>query len=332
MKSRCATSTSPTPLCARHLRQLLHDGPGDPGRRGQNPRWVPAISSATFASIGAHVGTQAAAEAARVIFRFGLWPAALDLWGIAPTDPRAKEWDDGELAGRTTGDAGAGAAGIAGDRGEGTCPQRGDRGHGARLFPLGLVAGDFYDCRATMDGRHRRPGVRSGGGEFFASIVPASNFRRPTTTDRHRLHVDVRHVGPRRDRARNRRVAHRKSVQRVRMRQALVPEIVLGQAQGGFAMGVGYALLETLPPYEDGPGNGKWNLGEYVIARGSDLPLHDLEIEVLPPVESEEPPKGMAEVVMVPVVPALLNAIYDATGHRFRSLPVTQVMMQGVLK
>jgi CO/xanthine dehydrogenase Mo-binding subunit len=47
---------------------------------GKNPRWVPAISSATFASNGAHVGTQAAAEAARVIFRFGLWPAALDLW------------------------------------------------------------------------------------------------------------------------------------------------------------------------------------------------------------------------------------------------------------
>ena len=68
----------------------------------KNPRWVPAISTATFASIGAHVGTQAAAEAARVIFRFGLWPAALDLWGIAPTDPRAKEWaaarwKDGQL-------------------------------------------------------------------------------------------------------------------------------------------------------------------------------------------------------------------------------------------
>ena len=46
----------------------------------RNPRWVPAISSATSASIGAHVGTHAAAEAARVIFRFGLWPAALELW------------------------------------------------------------------------------------------------------------------------------------------------------------------------------------------------------------------------------------------------------------
>jgi CO/xanthine dehydrogenase Mo-binding subunit len=113
--------------------------------------------------------------------------------------------------------------------------------------------------------------------------------------------------------------------------QALVPEVVLGQVQGGFAMGVGYALLETLPPYEGGPGNGQWNLGEYLVARGSDLPLHDLEIERLPPLTADEPPKGMAEVVMIPVVPALLNAIFDATGHRFRSLPVTSAMLKGAL-
>ena len=85
-----------------------------------------------------------------------------------------------------------------------------------------------------------------------------------------------------------------------------------------------------LPLYEDGPGNGKWNLGQYLVARGSDLPLHDLEIEVLPPVNPAEHPKGMAEVNMIPVVPALLNAICDATGHRFRSLPVTQAMIKGV--
>jgi CO/xanthine dehydrogenase Mo-binding subunit len=113
--------------------------------------------------------------------------------------------------------------------------------------------------------------------------------------------------------------------------RALVPEIVLGQAQGGFAMGVGYALLETLPLYEDGPGNGQWNLGQYLVARGSDLPLRDLEIEVLPAVDANERPKGMAEVVMIPVVAALINAIFDATGHRFRSLPVTQDMLKGVL-
>jgi len=113
--------------------------------------------------------------------------------------------------------------------------------------------------------------------------------------------------------------------------QALVPEVVLGQAQGGFAMAVGYALLENLPPYEGGPGNGQWNLGQYLIARGSDLPLHDLEIEILPPLTPNEPPKGIAEVVMVPHVPALVNAIFDATGRRFQSLPVTQTMLKGAL-
>jgi CO/xanthine dehydrogenase Mo-binding subunit len=113
--------------------------------------------------------------------------------------------------------------------------------------------------------------------------------------------------------------------------KALVPEIVLGQTQGGFAMGVGYALLETLPPYEGGPGNGQWNLGQYLVARGSDLPLRDLEIEMLPPLTADEPPKGMGEVVMIPVVPAILNAIFDATGRRFQSLPVTSAMLKGAL-
>jgi CO/xanthine dehydrogenase Mo-binding subunit len=112
----------------------------------------------------------------------------------------------------------------------------------------------------------------------------------------------------------------------------LVPEVVIGLAQGGFAMGVGHTFLETLPLYEDGPGNGKWNLGQYLVARGSDLPLHDLEIEVLPPVDANEKPKGMAEVVMIPVVAALLNAIFDATAHRFQSLPVTQAMLKEALK
>ena len=97
-------------------------------------------------------------------------------------------------------------------------------------------------------------------------------------------------------------------------------------------MSVGFVLLESLPPYEGGPGNGKWNLGQYVVPRASDLPLHELEVEVLPPVDADERPKGMAEVVMMPVAPALINAIYDATGHRFQSLPVTQAMIKGALK
>ncbi len=68
----------------------------------ENPRWVPAISAATFASNGAHVGTQAAAEAARVIFRFGLWPAALELWGIRANRSNGQAVGGGALERRAT--------------------------------------------------------------------------------------------------------------------------------------------------------------------------------------------------------------------------------------
>jgi CO/xanthine dehydrogenase Mo-binding subunit len=52
---------------------------------------------------------------------------------------------------------------------------------------------------------------------------------------------------------------------------------------------------------------------------------------MLPPLTPDEPPKGIAEVVMIPVVPAILNAIFDATRHRFQSLPVTQAMLKGAI-
>jgi CO/xanthine dehydrogenase Mo-binding subunit len=298
----------------------------------KNPRWVPAISSPTSSSVGAHAGTHAAAEAARVIFRFGLWPAALTLWRIAPSDPRAKEWakaiwKDGELIM-------PGLVPLALPALAATAHARnfvtGAMTHGfsrwswsRARFP---VAGEQY--RAEIDAL----AVRKGVGQFeridrVSVKFPPTNYNRFGTAFTSLCGTLVRVEIERATGAL--RIAKAYSV--LECGQALVPEVVLGQAQGGFAMGVGYALLETLPPYEGGPGNGQWNLGQYLIARGSDLPLHDLEIEVLPPLTADEAPKGMAEVVMIPIVPALLNAIHDATGRRFQSLPVTQAMLKGAL-
>ena len=298
----------------------------------RNPRWVPAISSATSASIGAHVGTQAAAEAARLIFRFGLWPAALSLWGIAQDDPRRFLWQeafwfDGALilsglpplkqekvAARAHEMAGlTGAMAHAFSR----------WAWAQAAFPL-----DGFEWVVDLDAL----AVRRGGGAFklldrsFIAFPPAS-YNRIGTSFTSSCGTLVK-------------VEIQKATGAVRVSQAysvlecgevLTPEVVVGQAQGGFAMGLGYALLETLPPFENGPGNGRWNLGDYVVARGSDLPLHALEVEVLPRVAPNEPPKGMAEVVMIPVVPAILNAIHDATGHRFRALPVTPDDVRRVL-
>jgi CO/xanthine dehydrogenase Mo-binding subunit len=298
----------------------------------RNPRWVPAISSPTSASIGAHVGTHSAAEAARAIFRFGLWPAALELWRIAPTDPRAGEWakarwSDGQLTL-------PGLPPLA-------LPALAAKAH-ARHFVTGAVAHSFSRWGWSRAG-FRVAGVpwsaeidalalRRGSGKFdrldrISVRFPPTDNNRIGTVYTSMCGTLVRIEIERATGAL--RIAKAYSV--FECGQALVPEVVLGQAQGGFAMGVGYALLETLPPYEGGPGNGQWNLGQYLVARGSDLPLHDLEIEILPPVTPDEPPKGMAEVVMIPVVPALLNAIFDATGHRFQSLPVTAGNLKGAL-
>jgi CO/xanthine dehydrogenase Mo-binding subunit len=295
----------------------------------RNPRWVPAISSATSASIGAHVGTHAPAEAARVIFRFGLWPAALELWGVAPLDPKTKEWEraqwkDGQLI--MPGFAPLPLAAVAA-KAHARNGVTAAIAHGFNRWAWSQAA--FGVDGETWSADIDALAVRHGGGEFVrldrTSVkFPPTDFNRIGTSYASLCGTAVRVEI---ERATGElRIAKGYSV--LECGQALVPEIVRGQAQGGFAMGVGYALLETLPLYEDGPGNGTWNLGQYLIARGSDLPLRGLEIEVLPPIDAKERPKGMAEVVMIPVVPALLNAIFDATGRRFQSLPVTQAMIR----
>lgn len=293
---------------------------------------MPAISSATSASIGAHVGTHSAAEAARVIFRFGLWPAALELWDIARNDRRAKDWSraqwkDGHLV----------LAGLA----PLPLPALAATAH-ARNFVTGAAAHSFSRwewsrARFALFGEQYRAEIdalalRRGNGKFepinrvSVKFPPTDNNRIGTSYTSMcgtLVRVEIERASG------SLRIAKAYSV--FECGKALVPEVVMGQAQGGFAMGVGYALLETLPLYEGGPGNGQWNLGRYLVARGSDLPLRDLEIEMLPPLTPDEPPKGMAEVVMVPVVPAILNAIFDATGRRFQSLPVTASLLKGVL-
>jgi CO/xanthine dehydrogenase Mo-binding subunit len=224
------------------------------------------------------------------------------------------------------------AAGVAGACRNRARAQFRDRRHRPQLFPLGLVAGAFCVWRRTVSGRDRCTCGAQRGGKFAALNRVSVKF--PPTHHNQSGNVYTAACGTlvRVEIARATgalRIAKAYSV--FECGQALVPEVLRGQAQGGFAMGVGYTLLETLPPYEGGPGNGQWNLGQYLVARGSDLPLRDLEIEMLPPLTPDEPPKGIAEVVMIPVVPAILNAIFDATRHRFQSLPVTQAMLKGAI-
>jgi CO/xanthine dehydrogenase Mo-binding subunit len=103
----------------------------------------------------------------------------------------------------------------------------------------------------------------------------------------------------------------------------IVPELVSGQIQGGTAMGIGHALYEDLPLYEDGPGNGTWNFNRYRLPRAADVAVWTQRERVLPPLSESDPPKGIAEVVMIPVVAATACAVHHAIGHRFYEFPLS---------
>lgn len=103
----------------------------------------------------------------------------------------------------------------------------------------------------------------------------------------------------------------------------IVPELVSGQLQGGAAMGIGHALMEELPLYEDGPGDGTWNFNRYTLPRAKDVAVWTQTADYLPPLSETSPPKGMAELGMIPVVAAISNAITHAVDKRFYEFPIT---------
>ncbi len=99
--------------------------------------------------------------------------------------------------------------------------------------------------------------------------------------------------------------------------RAVNPVQVEGQIHGGIAQGLGLALME-----EYLPGRTE-NLHDYLIPTFGDMP----RIEVII-VEDPEPlgpfgAKGIGEPALIPTAPAILGAIYQATGVRITRLPAT---------
>ncbi|MCR2045278.1 molybdopterin-dependent oxidoreductase [Anaerosalibacter massiliensis] len=103
--------------------------------------------------------------------------------------------------------------------------------------------------------------------------------------------------------------------------RAVNPRLVEGQMDGGFAMALGYALFEDLNLVKGQIKSNKFS--RYLIPTAMDM----IDVEKIL-IEDPEPTapygaKGIGEPVMIPVAPAILNAIYDATGVRILELPVT---------
>ncbi|MFD6968450.1 molybdopterin-dependent oxidoreductase [Streptomyces sp. NPDC059949] len=100
------------------------------------------------------------------------------------------------------------------------------------------------------------------------------------------------------------------------------PEQVRGQVDGGVAQGIGFALTENFQVDADGV-TANPNLRNYRIPTYADAPRTDLLLVGSSDSVGPMRAKGMAECCINPVAPALANALRDATGVRYRELPLT---------
>jgi xanthine dehydrogenase YagR molybdenum-binding subunit len=102
------------------------------------------------------------------------------------------------------------------------------------------------------------------------------------------------------------------------------PKIARSQCIGGMVGGIGMALLEEtrLDPRLGRVTNA--NLAEYLVPVHADIEHLDVIF-----VEEDDPhinplgAKGVAEIAICGVAPAIANAVYHATGRRIRDLPIT---------
>ena len=98
--------------------------------------------------------------------------------------------------------------------------------------------------------------------------------------------------------------------------QVVNPNGVLAQVEGAIHDGLSAALHQQIT-VEDGAVV-EQNFDGYRMMRIDQAPPI-VDIHILP---SDEPGNGIGEVGIPPVAPALLEAIYQATGKRIRRLPI----------
>ena len=111
-------------------------------------------------------------------------------------------------------------------------------------------------------------------------------------------------------------------VQAIDIGRAINPKICEGQVAGGVAMGIGYALTEELLFDESGKITNP-SLREYRIPTAADTPHMDVFL-----IEKADPhgpfgAKGIGEITINCIAPAIANAVTHATGIRMRQLPMT---------
>jgi isoquinoline 1-oxidoreductase len=94
------------------------------------------------------------------------------------------------------------------------------------------------------------------------------------------------------------------------------PDNLLKQVQGALIMGLGPALREEMR-FENGEMLNA-SFGKYKVPRFDDVPELDIHLLDRPDLASA----GAGETPIIAIAPAIANAVFHATGHRCRSMPI----------
>ncbi len=317
----------------------------------QNPRWVTTKVFDSAASNSAYFQSKTTENAAKIIFRYGLWPAAKAIWsklyfsGSQYADinfgaPEEATWVDGKLTTRGF---------IPLD-----LPTLAQYAHQHGFVTSAMVhsynSWAWVEADFTIEGETQRyeldaVAVKYGKGAskdkqaLMTSqgwhVLDRTNTAYPSPALRHAMGTYYAPCATIVDVAIDMGSGATNVIRTqswVDAGQVIVKELVEGQLEGGIAMGIGHALYETLPSGEEGPGNGTWNLNRYQVSRANNVGVWEMNSILVPPVGKNDQYKGIAEVVMIPVIPAIIEAIYQATGTRFYHTPVTPADMREALQ
>ncbi|NMG45302.1 molybdopterin-dependent oxidoreductase [Aromatoleum toluvorans] len=96
---------------------------------------------------------------------------------------------------------------------------------------------------------------------------------------------------------------------------AVNPDVIRAQMEGGIGFGLGAALSGAIT-LKDGVVE-QSNFHDYTVLRIDQMPR--VEVHIVP---SAEKPTGVGEPGVPPIAPALVNALFAATGKRIRTLPI----------
>lgn len=176
-----------------------------------------------------------------------------------------------------------------------------------------LVADERGAGFAEILGRHRLGSVSGKG-----SAAPGEERRQYSFRSFGAHFVEVR-WDPGISRLRVARV-----VSSIDVGRAVNPLAARNQVEGAIAMGIGMGLLERL---EYDPRDARLinaNLSDYRVPVHADMPEIDVELLDYPDFRFNEfGARGIGEIGLTGIAPAIANAVHHATGKRVRDLPIS---------